>query len=137
MFLDASDKSVGDSMIHVVGIDADWVALKLCGQSIEDRIRTLDPGIRSAVLEASVAVKEFGAKLVKEGLLKFMNAEFLAASAEQNAKFKPPQGLFLLTDLGQAKAFKLRAKKNKDSIVTQKLNDIIEKKDANATSEKT
>lgn len=97
---------ISDARIDEAGIEADWVALHLCGKSIDEKISVLPPLEQAHVLEIRENVVAVASGLVADGLLRRMEVTF--ACAAKNQKTNPPRTLFLLTSRGVVEVLKRR-----------------------------
>lgn len=97
--------------LKTAGVDSDWLALQLCGLPVESRIGRLPDEIQAKVVRLSHEIRSIGARLVKAGLLRYMEVAFDRQGPMQ--KICPPKSLFLLTDSGRSLVLELRGRRGK------------------------
>ncbi len=95
-------------MLDSMGIEADWVALKLCGFPPDEKIRSLPGEAQAKAIELSEAVSKLGAKLVAAEELRYFDVTF--ENQGKNQIVKSPKSLFMLAPKGKAEVLRRRAK---------------------------
>lgn len=102
-----ADASTTDEAVASTGVDASWLALRICGLSPQERIKKLAPEVQADVMELTDEITRLGAKLVKKGLLAYFPVTFEAQGKYQ--KISAPKTLFILTDRSRPRVLRLRA----------------------------
>lgn len=98
-----------DSALGGVAIDSDWVALKLCKHPLDSKVASLPTKEQAEVVALSDRVRIEGAKMVGDGLLRYMVPRFEKQLPE--ITFNAPASMFLLAPRGRGAVLALRAKK--------------------------
>lgn len=88
-----------------ISIDSDWVALILCGYSVETRIKKLPPDEEARVSLVSESVTRVAMQMVASGLLRYYAVSFANQGKNQKINSHPPT-LFLLAPKGRAEVVK-------------------------------
>lgn len=109
-FVKHAPESGDANLLNSMAVDADWVALMLCGFSVETRIKklNLDDEVRvSLVAEDVIKVAN---KLVERGYLRYYAVSFDNQGKNQKINSHPPS-LFLLAPKGRLEVVKRIKKK--------------------------
>ncbi len=97
-----------DSAVDAVGLDAVYVAFKLMGLPLDEKLKSLPADLQSEVVEMAERLIVVGADMERRGILHRPVPTFERQSRTQT--IKAPRSLFMLTQLGVAMVLKRRAK---------------------------